>query len=65
MVVIARLEPLARSTRDLLELAELLRCAGAGQRSLGERWADTTSAAGRMALTVFAVNAKFERTMDP
>ena len=54
VVVVARLDRLARSTRDLLEIAELLKEGGAGLRSLGEPWADTTSPAGRMVLTVFA-----------
>jgi DNA invertase Pin-like site-specific DNA recombinase len=60
VVVVCRLDRLARSTRDLLEIAELLREGGAGLRSLGEPWADTTSAAGRMVLTVFAGMAEFE-----
>ena len=63
MLVVARLDRLARSKRDLLEIAELLRDAGAGLRSLGEPWADTTSAAGRMVLTVFAGTAEFERAL--
>lgn len=63
VVVVTRLDRLARSTRDLLEIAELLRDAGAGLRSLGEPWADTTSAAGRMVLTVFAGIAEFERAL--
>jgi DNA invertase Pin-like site-specific DNA recombinase len=63
VVVVARLDRLARSTRDLLEIAELLRDTGAGLRSLGEPWADTTSAAGRMVLTVFAGIAEFERAL--
>jgi len=63
VLVVARLDRLARSTRDLLEIAELLRDAGAGLRSLGEPWADTTSAAGRMVLTVFAGIAEFERAL--
>ena len=46
VVVVNRLDRLARSTRDLLEIAEQLREAGAGLRSLGEPWADTTSPAG-------------------
>ncbi len=54
VVAVTRLDRLARSTRDLLEIAEQLRDAGAGLRSLAEPWADTTSAAGRMVLTVFA-----------
>jgi DNA invertase Pin-like site-specific DNA recombinase len=63
VLVVVRLDRLARSTRDLLEIAELLRSAGAGLRSLGEPWADTTSAAGRMVLTVFAGMAEFERAL--
>ena len=63
VVVIYRLDRLARSTRDLLEIAEQLREAGAGLRSLGEPWADTTSPAGRMVLTIFAGIAEFERAL--
>jgi DNA invertase Pin-like site-specific DNA recombinase len=63
VLVVACLDRLARSTRDLLEIAELLRDAGAGLRSIGEPWADTTSAAGRMVLTVFAGMAEFERAL--
>jgi DNA invertase Pin-like site-specific DNA recombinase len=63
VLMVVRLDRLARSTRDLLEIAELLRDAGAGLRSLGEPWADTTSAAGRMVLTVFAGIAEFERAL--
>jgi DNA invertase Pin-like site-specific DNA recombinase len=36
VVAVARLDRLARSTRDLLEVAERLRDAGAGLRSLAE-----------------------------
>jgi len=61
VVVVSRLDRLARSTRDLLEIAERLKESGAGLRSLAEPWADTTSPAGRMVLTVFAGIAEFER----
>ena len=61
--MIYRLDRLARSTRDLLEIAEQLREAGAGLCSLGEPWADTTSPAGRMVLTIFAGIAEFERAL--
>ncbi len=60
-VVVTRLDRLARSTRDLLDIAEKLKEIGAGLRSLAESWADTTSPAGRMVLTVFAGIAEFER----
>jgi DNA invertase Pin-like site-specific DNA recombinase len=63
VVVITRLDRLARSTRDLLEIAERLNDAGTGLRSLAEPWADTTSPAGRMVLTVFAGIAEFERAL--
>lgn len=54
---------MARSTRELLEAAERLRDVGAGLRSLAEPWADTTSPAGRMVLTVFAGITEFERAL--
>lgn len=63
VVVITRLDRLARSTKDLLDIAEKLNEAGAGLRSLAEPWADTTSPAGRMVLTVFAGIAEFERAL--
>ena len=63
MVVVSRLDRLAQSTRDLLEIAEQLKEAKAGLRSLHEPWADTTSPAGRMVLTIFAGIAEFEREL--
>ena len=63
VVTVTRLDRLARSTRDLLEIAERIQGAGAGLRSLAEPWADTTSPAGRMVLTVFAGIAEFERSL--
>jgi DNA invertase Pin-like site-specific DNA recombinase len=47
VVTVTRLDRLARSTRDLLEIVERIQMAGAGLRSLTEPWADTTSPAGR------------------
>jgi DNA invertase Pin-like site-specific DNA recombinase len=47
VVVISRLDRLARSTRDLLELCEEIGTVGAGLRSIAEPWADTTSAPAR------------------
>ncbi|BCH62743.1 invertase (plasmid) [Agrobacterium vitis] len=63
VVTITRLDRLARSTRDLLDIAELLDAAKVGLRSLAEPWADTTSPAGRMVLTIFAGIAEFERSL--
>jgi DNA invertase Pin-like site-specific DNA recombinase len=63
VMVVTRLDRLARSTRDLLDIAEQLNGIGAGLRSIAEPWADTTSPAGRMVLTVFAGIAEFERSL--
>jgi DNA invertase Pin-like site-specific DNA recombinase len=63
VVTVTRLDRLARSTRDLLEIAARIKEAGAGLRSLAEPWADTTTPAGRMVLTVFAGIADFERSL--
>ena len=63
VVTVTRLDRLARSTRDLLDIAERIEASGAGLRSLAEPWADTTTPAGRMVLTVFAGIAEFERSL--
>ena len=63
VVVVTRLDRLARSTAHLLEIAERLRGADAGLKSLAEPWADTTSPAGRMVLTIFAGVGEFERSL--
>jgi DNA invertase Pin-like site-specific DNA recombinase len=63
IVVITRLDRLARSTKNLLDIAEQLNERKAGVRSLAESWADTTLPAGRMVLTVFAGIAEFERAL--
>jgi DNA invertase Pin-like site-specific DNA recombinase len=63
VVVVTRLDRLARSTGDLLQIAERIKALGAGLRSLAEPWADTTTPSGRMVLTVFAGIADFERAL--
>ena len=51
---------LARSTRDMLDIAERLDAKGADLVSLTER-IDTTTASGRMVFRMLAVLAEFER----
>jgi DNA invertase Pin-like site-specific DNA recombinase len=63
VLVVTRLDRLARSTRDLLNaLATVSEC-GAGFRSLGDPWADTTTPHGRLMLTVLGGLAGFERIL--
>ena len=56
VVKVTRLDCLARSTRDLLEIADKLRTIGAGLRSLAEPWADTTTPAGRSLFVLSGIN---------
>jgi DNA invertase Pin-like site-specific DNA recombinase len=54
---------LARSTRNLLEIVETIGATGARFQSLSEPWANTTTHAGKMIMTVFAGIAEFERDL--
>jgi DNA invertase Pin-like site-specific DNA recombinase len=63
VVIVTRLDRLARSTRDLLNILDTLAESGAGFRSLGDTWADTTTAHGRLMLTVLGGLAEFEREL--
>jgi DNA invertase Pin-like site-specific DNA recombinase len=62
-LVIARLDRLARSTRDLLNIVDSVAKKGAGFKSLKDTWADTTSPHGRLMLTVLGGLAEFEREL--
>ncbi len=63
VLVVTRLDRLARSTSELLRIAERLTEKSAGLQALDEPWADTTSPSGRMVMTIFASIAEFERTL--
>jgi len=63
VVIVTRLDRLARSTRDLLNILGIVADKGAAFRSLGDGWADTTTAHGRLMLTVLAGLAEFEREL--
>ena len=52
VVIVTRLDRLARSTRDLLNLLASIADKRARVKSLGDVWADTTTAYGRLMLTV-------------
>jgi DNA invertase Pin-like site-specific DNA recombinase len=63
VLVVTRLDRLARSTRDLLNILDAIAKAGAGFRSLKDIWADTTTPHGRLMLTVLGGLAEFEREL--
>jgi DNA invertase Pin-like site-specific DNA recombinase len=63
VLMVTRLDRLARSTRDLLNTLGTIADRKAGFRSLGDTWADTTTAHGRLMLTVLGGLAEFERDL--
>jgi DNA invertase Pin-like site-specific DNA recombinase len=63
VLMVTRLDRLARSTRDLLNTLATISERQAGFRSLGDTWADTTTAHGRLMLTVLGGLAEFEREL--
>lgn len=62
-VVVTDLTRLSRSTKDLIEITELISKKGAHLKSLKESWLDTTTAHGKMLFTIFAGIAQFERDL--
>jgi DNA invertase Pin-like site-specific DNA recombinase len=63
VLVVTRLDRLARSTRDLLNILDTVSKAGAGFKSIADTWADTTTPHGRLMLTVLGGLAEFEREL--
>ena len=63
VLTVTRLDRLARSTRDLLNILATIADRKAGFRSLGDAWADTTTPHGRLMLTVLGGLAEFERDL--
>lgn len=63
VLMVTRLDRLARSTRDLLNTLAVLTDRKAGFRSLGDAWADTTTSHGRLMLAVLGGLAEFERDL--
>jgi len=62
-VIVCRLDRLARSTRDLLNLLDQISDRGATFRSLKDAWADTSTMHGRLLITVLGGIAQFEREL--
>src|ERR671912_2345124 len=63
VLLVTRLDRLARSTRDLLNVLDEIASKRAGFRSLSDAWADTTTSHGRLMLTVLGGLAEFERDL--
>jgi DNA invertase Pin-like site-specific DNA recombinase len=61
ILLVTRLDRLARSTRDLLNVLDAVSKAGAKFRSLADAWADTTTPHGELMITILAGLATFER----
>jgi DNA invertase Pin-like site-specific DNA recombinase len=63
VLMVTRLDRLARSTRDLLNTLGTIADRKAGFRLLGDTWADTTTSHGRLMLTLLGGLAEFERDL--
>jgi DNA invertase Pin-like site-specific DNA recombinase len=63
VVIVTRLDRLARSALDLLHTIDAITKAGAEFRSLADAWCDTTTPHGKLLLTVLAGLAEFERSL--
>src|SRR6266849_10904040 len=63
VLMVTRLDRLARSTRDLLNTFADIAEKGGGFKSLGDAWADTTTPHGRLMLIVLGGLAEFERDL--
>jgi DNA invertase Pin-like site-specific DNA recombinase len=61
VLLVTKLDRLARSTRDLLNTLAAIVERGAGFKSLGDPWADITTPHGKLMITVLGGLAEFER----
>ena len=63
VLTVTRLDHLARSTRDLLNTLAAITDKGAGFRSLGDTWIDTTTAHAPLMFAVLGGLAEFDRAL--
>jgi DNA invertase Pin-like site-specific DNA recombinase len=62
VLIVTKLDRLARATRDLLNVLKTIEDKGALFKSLHETWADNTTPIGKMITTILGSVAEFERT---
>src|ERR1700730_8883041 len=63
VLMVTRLDRLARSTRDLFNTVEAITGRGAGFKSIADAWADSTTPHGRLMLAVLSGLAEFEGSL--
>jgi len=63
VVMVVRLDRLARSTRDLLNTVDGISKLGASFKAIRDTWCDTTTPHGRLMMTVLAGLSEFEREL--
>src|SRR5262249_26018878 len=62
-LIVTKLDRLARSIRDLLNLLDEIKAAGAHIRALDDPWLDTSSAHGELILQIMGSLYEFERKL--
>jgi len=62
-VTVVELSRVSRSTKDLLEIVDIIHKKGGHFRSLNESWLDTTTPQGQLIFTIFAGLCQFERDL--
>ncbi|URZ03023.1 hypothetical protein CLAUR_030690 [Clostridium felsineum] len=62
-VLVKELTRVSRSTKDMLNLVDIISQKGCYIKSIDESWLDTTSATGELMLTLMAGIAQFERRL--
>ncbi len=62
-LIVTRLDRLARSSRDLLNILHDVTARGATFRSIHDPWADTSTPHGKLMVTVLGGLAEFERSL--
>lgn len=63
VVIVTRLDRLARSAQDLLNILGAIEDKGAQFKSLADAWCDTSSPHGRLMITILGALAEFERAL--